>query len=341
MSKQYLTRARERVACRSEALALRSNAPRPIGLDCVYDRTREAFLYRSADGAVSTEHPSGVRSTGNTPPVYDADRTAVAPRQPPAGSTVVLRAEASGGLCYVDTATGDASWDPPPGSGDLQGGTIEPVDLPSSPPPALPEGLGLGSLGGTDWWLIPSDADGVHLIVNKVTGAQRRAPWVNFRTPSGTVYFANLVTGETQWLPPHLWMEGWVWRAPFVDPMDPDLTARRGGLCEAVGLTFAHARDRGRRIDERAPLPQSVARRRVDGGAPLPRLNCTGAPSYPPDEFDTPLTHPLSTHTTFTDADLAEAKALYDIHRDYKCPSLRMGATMALRDLDRRKRVPW
>ena len=104
---------------------------------------------------------------------------------------------------------------------------------------------------------------------------------------------------------------------------------------------FAHARDRGRRIDERAPLPQSVARRRVDGGAPLPRLNCTGAPSYPPDEFDTPLTHPLSTHAAFTDADLAVATALYDIARHDKCPSLRKGATMALRDLDRRKRVPW
>ena len=84
-----------------------------------------------------------------------------------------------------------------------------------------------------------------------------------------------------------------------------------------------------------------MARRRVDGGAPLPRLNCTGAPSYPPDEFDTPLTHPLSTHAAFTDADLAVATALYDMARHDKCPSLRMGATMALRDLDRRKRVPW
>ena len=102
---------------------------------------------------------------------------------------------------------------------------------------------------------------------------------------------------------------------------------------------FAHARDRGRRIDERAPLPQSVARRRVDGGA-RPR-NCTGSPSYPPDEFDTPLTHPLSTHTAFADADLAKAMALYDIQRHYKCPSMRMGATMLLRDLHRRKRVPW
>ena len=55
---------------------------------------------------------------------------------------------------------------------------------------------------------------------------------------------------------------------------------------------FAHARDRGQRIDERAPLPQSMARRRVDGGAPC--RNCTGSPSYPPDEFDTSLTHPLA-----------------------------------------------
>ena len=170
ISRQHFARVRERVARRSEALALirtrtealalRNNKPRPIGLDCVYDSAREVFLYRSADGTVSTVHPSGVRPAGSTPAVYDANGSPVTPRQPPAGSTVVLRAEASGGLCYVDTANGDASWDPPPGSGGLQGGTIEPVDVPSRPPPALPEWLGLGSLRSTDWRLIRSDADG-------------------------------------------------------------------------------------------------------------------------------------------------------------------------------------
>ena len=78
---------------------------------------------------------------------------------------------------------------------------------------------------------------------------------------------------------------------------------------------FAHARDRGRRIDERAPLPQSVARRRVDGGAPP--LNCTGAPSYSPDRFDTRLTHPLAGHMAIANA---EAMALRDFHRRGRGP---------------------
>ena len=55
---------------------------------------------------------------------------------------------------------------------------------------------------------------------------------------------------------------------------------------------------------------QSVARRRVDGGAPP--LNCTGAPSYSPDRFDTRLTHPLAGHMAIANA---KAMALRDFHR--------------------------
>ena len=94
--------------------------------------------------------------------------------------------------------------------------------------------------------------------------------------------------------------------------MDPDQTASPGDLCQAAVLMFAHARDRGRGIDEQAPLPQSEARRRVEGGAPLPLLNCTGAPSYSPDRFDTRLTHPLAGHMAIANA---EAMALRDFYR--------------------------
>ncbi len=52
-------------------------------------------------------------------------------------------------------------------------------------------------------------------------------------------------------------------------------------------------------------------------------MNCTGAPSYSPDRFDTPLTHPLATHTEFADAEAMEAMAI------------------ALRDFHRRGRGPW
>ena len=89
-------------------------------------------------------------------------------------------------------------------------------------------------------------------------------------------------------------------------------------------------------IDERAPLPQSVARRRVDGGAPY--MNCAGAPSYSPDRFDTRLTHPLAPHTALADA---EAMVLRDFHRRWRRVEMSTMAfdnakAMALRDLHRR-----
>ena len=62
----------------------------------------------------------------------------------------------------------------------------------------------MNSLAGTGWAAIYRD--GVHevFLVHQQTGAVRHAPWIALRTRDGLAYFANLLTRETRWLPPHL-----------------------------------------------------------------------------------------------------------------------------------------
>ena len=40
------------------------------------------------------------------------------------------------------------------------------------------------------------------------TGRVRAAPWISLRGEGGCVFFANLVTRKTRWLPPRTWMPG-------------------------------------------------------------------------------------------------------------------------------------
>ena len=57
------------------------------------------------------------------------------------------------------------------------------------------------------------DADHEVLLRHKLTDAIRDAPWISLRTDEqGRIFFANLVTRETRWFPPHRWMEGWISR---------------------------------------------------------------------------------------------------------------------------------
>ena len=112
----------------------------------------------------------------------------------------------------------------------------------------------------------------------------RDAPWIALRTRDGCIYFANLLTRETRWLPPHLWMHGWVSRTKISDS-------------RSSGSTMSQILDNGRDLpcDGRKPLPPLIAFKRVEGGAPYMYESTHGAPQYPPDEsgWDSQLTYPL------------------------------------------------
>jgi hypothetical protein len=132
-------------------------------------------------------------------------------------------------------------------------------------------------LRNTEWMLVREDAANCLLLVSKVTGAVREAPWISLLSTTGVVYFVNLISHETRWLPPHRWMEAWV--------------ARPEHEADEVAGTWPGLPIGPRRPDERDPLPQCFARRRVDGGAPY--MHESGAPQYPPDERDTAVTYPM------------------------------------------------
>ena len=302
--RRLLSRARER---RAEARRLIASPPRPIhSLDVGYNASTQIFSFRDAYGRVSERHPTA--RDGCVVPAYSVDGAIVEPVSPPADSAIVLCPEASGAWCYYDTVTGRGSWHAPEGSTPLISCEVVAVDLPSVLPPVPPRQLCLGSLRDSDWLLLREDARHEVLLISKVTGAVRDAPWISMLTSDAQVYFVNLITRESRWLPPHRWMEGWVSRAPLDSPCGacwakdadyisigggagrvfrssqpaigatyildgaPYLPANREPLCSA-GMLDSRAAPlssfvSGRRLDDREMLPQQLARLRVDGGAP-------------------------------------------------------------------------
>jgi hypothetical protein len=56
------------------------------------------------------------------------------------------------------------------------------------------------------------DVDNKIFLYRTETGSVRASPWVSLRDEGGCVFFANLVTRETRWLPPMIWMPGWISR---------------------------------------------------------------------------------------------------------------------------------
>ena len=93
----------------------------------------------------------------------------------------------------------------------------------------------------------------------------RQAPsathqWIALRTRDGLAYFANLLTRETRWLPPHLWMHGWVSRLD-VESASALAAADDRLMSRALGTA-------GRELpcDGRKPLPPLLGRQRVEGG---------------------------------------------------------------------------
>lgn len=254
-----------------------SRTPVPLLHDVGFDANCSMLTYRDARGRMTYDHPA---QTGATPNALDADGHEVAPVQPPRESSVVLAPESTGRLCYYDTQTGIATWFPPPGSGPLEHLTRNAVTcLPQRLPPQLPKDLSLGMMqtSASGWLAIFKDAIDSVTFYHVATGTLREAPWIALRTPDGVVYFGNLVSRETRWLPPHMWQEGFISRHSLSSSEDPyDQLASRG------------------LIDHRTPLPMQLARMRIEGGAPYCLDESSGTPTYPPDAFDTPCTYPLA-----------------------------------------------
>ena len=258
-----------------------SRPPVPLSYDVGFDANRSMLTYRDVRGRMTYDHPA---QTGATPNALDADGHEVAPVQPPRESSVVLAPESTGRLCYYDTQTGIATWFPPPGSGPLEHLTRNAVTcLPQRLPPQLPKDLSLGMMqtSASGWLAIFKDAIDSVTFYHVATGTLREAPWIALRTPDGVVYFGNLVSRETRWLPPRMWQEGFISRHSLNSSEDPyDQLANRG------------------LIDHRTPLPMQLARMRIEGGAPYCLDEDSGTPTYPPDAFDTPCTYPLADYVS-------------------------------------------
>ena len=284
---RFVACLRARVSRRAAALKLLSSPPHPLGHDVGYDGNSGEFSFRDVRGVVTARHPA-FTATAETIPAYSPDGSVVLPMSPPSTSMVVLRPEASGAWCYCDTALGTASWYPPDGSTSLVARLFpEAPPVSEERPPRIPSQVGLNSLTYTGWASIFRDGTDEVFLVHQQTGAVRSAPWIVLRTRDGRAYFANLLTRETRWLPPHLWMQGWVSRLE-IDSASP-AGADIGSMSQALS-----SGGRDLPCDCRRPLPTLVGRQRVEGGAPYMYELALGVPQYPPDErWDSQLTYPL------------------------------------------------
>jgi hypothetical protein len=273
---------RSRAASRVGVLARIATKPRPMHRDVGYDAETDVWSFRAADGRISHTHPAG--APGEIVRGLSADGHYTAPRWPPSSTNVVLMPEASGTWCYYDINLGEATWDPPTGSTPLSTRTLTALARPfDGPPPELPrvtrggeicynsldrDGL---TIVGTDWVPLFRDSENRIQVYNKLTGCVRNGPWICLRPPKQNgVYFANLVTKRTRWLPPPGWFEDWV--------------SRPGA--NFTGLRYPVEHPLARWV-----LPIPDARHRVEGGAPY--LGMWGRPQYESDELDTPHTYPL------------------------------------------------
>ena len=272
---------RLRASRRLTALELISRPPCPMPFDVGYDAATDHFTFRDTYGRVSGRHPAASRAEPQVCiHIYALDGTIATPLSPPPDSPIVLCPEASGGLCYYDTSLGDATWFPPNGSSPLVARTLHAASacLPSRLPPQLSPEVQLNGLRFTGWVSFFQDAANTVQLMHIATGAVRDAPWIALRTTGGIVYFANLVTRQTRWLPPHRWMEGFTARRPCSSVFHEDWHP-----CAQL--------DENRAYDPRSPLLGMRGRQCVEGGAPY--FHEGGIPQYPPDQYDSPLTYPL------------------------------------------------
>lgn len=265
---RYIRRLREMAAHKHRP------QPRPLPFDVGYDAATGQFSFRSETGTVTCIHPAA--GSGDFIPSYGPAGHIVDPLTPPPHSTFELRPEATGAWCYYDSALGRSQWHAPNGSSPLVHASLEPFDARDSPP-YVPPSVSLGSLDATPWVAIYQDSDSRVVLFHRLTGAIREAPWIALRTSAGRVFFLNLVSRETRWSPPRLWMDGWVMRSSCATAAID--VARH--VHDIFGRSTAYSRHL---------LPPSLARLRVEGGAPY--MGATGLPQYAPDECDSARTHP-------------------------------------------------
>ena len=211
------TARRHANAQRARAIELRSSAPRPLIHFDVCNSADGLLCYRSDRATVSASHPAErpdplvkigflIMHDGSTAP----------PLFPPSQSDLVLCADASGAMCYYNTALGDAQWDAPEGSTSEAGWILAELSAPfPDPPPCLPPKLSLNSLRNTGWYPLFRDADNCIQLYHSETGTVRYAPWIALRTDSGIVFFVNLVTMVSRWMPPHRWADLWISRPGY------------------------------------------------------------------------------------------------------------------------------
>ena len=274
---------------RLRTLELLESAPRPLPYDVGYDVRLEVFSFRDSTGKVTVAHPV-TRMNGIDIPAYLQNGLRTKPRGPLLDGSVELRPEARGGWCYYDSALGTSSWFPPGNAREPYQVDLLEWHLPSAMPPKLDECIALNSLNQTRWCSMFLDTSNDVLLMHYDSGAVRKGPWISLRTQAGEVFFANLVTRVTRWLPPYRWMDGWVYRRPAIADYHYDMDQH----------PFSHI-DEGTSLT-RAPPVASYGRRSVEGGAPY--FHERGFPQYPPDSFDTRVTYPLEARTTRVDADL-------------------------------------
>jgi len=270
------TARRAMEARRARVLELRTASPSPLTSYDVGVAEDGSLLYRSALGVVSSTHPAA-RPVVEIPlgSAIRCDGSVGSPLEPPADSSFDLCPDASGAICYVDRNSGIAQWDAPPDSSALSPRPLLACSF-AAPPPCFPPGLGYAALHGTQWYPLYQDHQGRVCLYHAETGAVRNAPWICLRNAEslGRVFYVNLNTQQTRWLPPHRWMEGWMSRP------NPD---DHGGLQDVL---FD-----GHRLVQQL-LPLVLARQRTECGAP-PLYYERGVPQFAPDADDTPDTHPL------------------------------------------------
>ena len=210
-------------ASRSRVLELRSSRPKPLPSFDVGVCLDGSLEYQSEHGVISNIHPAASPTTSPDALVplglsLSPDGSFTTPLIPPPQSTFTMCPDASGAICYIDRALGSAQWDAPEGSSPLSPQPlVRPPDIWTEPPPRYPAGLAIASLRGTSWY--PMYLDRTHEVrfYHAETGSVRSAPWICLRTIHGAIYFANLITHQTRWLPPHRWMADWISHAYLDD----------------------------------------------------------------------------------------------------------------------------
>jgi hypothetical protein len=261
------------------------------------------FIFRSPKGEIVSSVPSGRK--GGAGFAFSAGGEIVPPMWPPADSSLALAIDqASGCWCYYDTALGDAQWHAPPGSTPIDHRPLEPVMRSTTAPPLDPRASFKRPDEDGKWMPICEDVAERTLFFHKETGATREAPWICLRTSTGgVIYFANLVTRQTRWTAPPLWMSGWVSRSPDATYSPAD--ARSVGGARLSVESPPPAGSIVDAYDRRSPYarflrPQMEARRMGEGGAPVYLCAPNNYPQYAREASDTPETYP-----PMSDADLS------------------------------------